>query len=374
MIYDLIIIGSGSVGAAAGCYATINQLNVLMIDAHHPPHNQGTHHGKTRLIRYAYSEGDQYVPLLQRSRVLWEALETLTETPLLTRSGVLNIAPIASPLIPHLQQSAETWSLKVEPLSAQQVRERWNTITIPDDYHALLDCDAGYIACEKAVEQWVRLAQQQGCAQLFNCPVHQIEHSEGIYHVTTADGEYSARKIVVTAGTWVKKLLPELPITPMRKVFAWFQSDGRFSHHNNFPAFTAQLQDGSQYYGFPAEDDQLKVARHDGGLPINQASECLPFGQVASDGSECFNFLKKFLPGQSACLHGQACSYDMSPDGDFIIDYLDEEATGLVITGLSGHGFKVAPALGEIASQFALGEAIDDVIAPFSSKRFKNLA
>lgn len=50
MKYDLIIIGSGSVGSAAGYYATQAGLNVLMIDAHLPPHSEGSHHGDTRLI------------------------------------------------------------------------------------------------------------------------------------------------------------------------------------------------------------------------------------------------------------------------------------------------------------------------------------
>ena len=58
MRYDLIIIGSGSVGSAAGYYATQAGLKVLMIDAHLPPHSEGSHHGDTRLIRHAYGEGD----------------------------------------------------------------------------------------------------------------------------------------------------------------------------------------------------------------------------------------------------------------------------------------------------------------------------
>lgn len=70
MIYDLIIAGSGSAGAAAGYYASRAGLNVLMIDAHHPPHKQGAHHGTSRLIRYAYGEGEKYVPLLLRSKAL----------------------------------------------------------------------------------------------------------------------------------------------------------------------------------------------------------------------------------------------------------------------------------------------------------------
>lgn len=60
MKYDLIIIGSGSVGAAAGYYATRAGLKVLMTDAHMPPHQQGSHHGDTRLIRHAYGEGEKY--------------------------------------------------------------------------------------------------------------------------------------------------------------------------------------------------------------------------------------------------------------------------------------------------------------------------
>lgn len=74
MKYDLIIIGSGSVGAAAGYYATRAGLKVLMTDAHMPPHQQGSHHGDTRLIRHAYGEGEKYVPLVLRAQTLWDEL------------------------------------------------------------------------------------------------------------------------------------------------------------------------------------------------------------------------------------------------------------------------------------------------------------
>lgn len=89
MKYDLIIIGSGSVGAAAGYYATRAGLNVLMIDAHMPPHQQGSHHGDTRLIRHAYGEGEKYVPLVLRAQQLWDELSTHNEEPVFVRSGVM---------------------------------------------------------------------------------------------------------------------------------------------------------------------------------------------------------------------------------------------------------------------------------------------
>ncbi|WP_250909187.1 alanine--tRNA ligase-related protein, partial [Escherichia coli] len=41
-------------------------------------------------------------------------------------------------------------------------------------------------------------------------------------------------------------LLPELPVQPVRKVFAWYQADGRYSVKNKFPAFTGELPNGDQ--------------------------------------------------------------------------------------------------------------------------------
>jgi glycine/D-amino acid oxidase-like deaminating enzyme len=93
MRYDLIIIGSGSVGSAAGYYATQAGLKVLMIDAHLPPHSEGSHHGDTRLIRHAYGEGERYVPLVLRAQTLWDELAKQTEDRIFERTGVINLGP-----------------------------------------------------------------------------------------------------------------------------------------------------------------------------------------------------------------------------------------------------------------------------------------
>ncbi|EGC1092065.1 FAD-dependent oxidoreductase, partial [Salmonella enterica subsp. enterica serovar Schwarzengrund] len=94
------------------------------------------------------------------------------------------------------------------------------------------------------------------------------------------------------------------------------------------------------------------------------------FAAVASDGAEAFPFLRNVLPGIGGCLHGAACTYDNSPDEDFIIDTLPGHENTLVITGLSGHGFKFAPVLGEIAADFALGKTPSFDLTPFRLSRF----
>lgn len=370
MKYDLIIIGSGSVGAAAGYYATRAGLNVLMTDAWLPPHQNGSHHGDTRLIRHAYGEGEKYVPLVCRAQTLWDELCAVSGEAIFNKTGIINLGPADSPFLANVLQSAQTYQLDVERLDAQALMARWPEIRVPEGYIGLFESRSGVLRSELAVKTWIRLAREAGCAQLFNCPVTAIQHTDDGVVVETADGEYRGAKLLVSAGTWVTRLLPSLPVQPVRKIFAWFQADGRYSTKNNFPAFTGEMPNGDQYYGFPAEDNELKIGKHNGGQIIQSEEERTPFGSVTTDGSEAFGFLRQFLPGIGGCLHGAACTYDNTPDEDFIIDTLPGHPDTLLVTGLSGHGFKFAPVLGEIAAQFAQGKTPEFDLAPFALGRF----
>lgn len=334
------------------------------------PHQEGSHHGSSRLIRHAYGEGEKYVPLVLRAQQLWDELAEISGEAVFERTGVINLGPASSAFLANVAASARAFQLEVEELDAQAVMQRWPEIRLPDDYRAIFEPASGVLRSELAVETWIRLAREAGCAQLFNCPVSAIHHHADGITIDTLDGEYHGKKLLVSAGTWVTRLLPDLPIQPVRKVFAWYQADGRYSSKNHFPAFTGELPNGDQYYGFPAEDNELKIGKHNGGQPISTPQERVAFGAVASDGSESFPFLRNVLPGIGGCLHGASCTYDNTVDEDFIIDTLPGRPDTLLITGLSGHGFKFAPVLGEIASQFAQGEAPSFNLAPFSLARF----
>lgn len=105
----------------------------------------------------------------------------------------------------------------------------------------------------------------------------------------------------------------------------------------------------------PRKKDALKIGKHNGGQVISSAEERKPYGAYPQDGSEAFTFLRNILPGVGGLLYGAACTYDNTPDEDFIIDTLPGHDNTLLVTGLSGHGFKFASVLGEIAAQFAQG-------------------
>lgn len=86
-----------------------------MTDAHMPPHQHGSHHGDTRLIRHAYGEGEKYVPLVLRAQTLWDDLSRHNEDdPIFVRSGVINLGPADSAFLANVAHSAEQWQLNVE--------------------------------------------------------------------------------------------------------------------------------------------------------------------------------------------------------------------------------------------------------------------
>ncbi|MBX4774418.1 FAD-dependent oxidoreductase, partial [Klebsiella oxytoca] len=143
MQYDLIIIGSGSVGAAAGYYARLAGLNVLMIDAHQPPHQEGSHHGTTRLIRHAYGEGERYVPLVLRAQKLWDEFAAASGEAVFERTGVINLGPADSDFLRNVASSAREFQLNIEEMDAQTVMTRWPEIRIPDDYRAIFEPASG---------------------------------------------------------------------------------------------------------------------------------------------------------------------------------------------------------------------------------------
>lgn len=98
----------------------------------------------------------------------------------------------------------------MEELDAQAVMQRWPEIRLPDDYRAIFEPASGVLRSELAVETWIRLAREAGCAQLFNCPVSAIHHHADGITIDTLDGEYHGKKLLVSAGTWVTRLLPDL--------------------------------------------------------------------------------------------------------------------------------------------------------------------
>ncbi|KAG6439337.1 hypothetical protein O3G_MSEX000688 [Manduca sexta] len=158
-----------------------------------------------------------------------------------------------------------------------------------------------------------------------------------------------------------------MPIQPLRKTFVWHNAP---EIYKNIPGFVITHKSHS-YYGFPSDGIGLKVGKHNGGQYMQSLDEFLPYGAVAEDKTELLECLCAFLRGAGEAVHGEACSYDMSPDENFIIDVVPNIPNVMVVSGLSGHGFKFTSALGEVAALFGGGKESPIELSAFRLSRFK---
>ena len=89
-------------------------------------------------------------------------------------------------------------------------------------------------------------------------------------------------------------------------------------------------------------------------------------------------FARQFLRGLTdRVMASCVCLYEMTPDQDFIVDRHPAWPHVVIGAGFSGHGFKFAPAIGEILAdlaldpdaapppRFAIGRFLGRDVAPF---------
>lgn len=373
--YEVIIVGAGSMGMAAGYYLARRGISTLLIDAFDPPHTMGSHHGDTRIIRHAYGEGRQYVPFALRAQELWAELEQASGVKLFNQTGVLSAGAHDCAFLWEVRESAERYSLPLEVLTAQQVRERWAGIELPDHFYACLEPASGVLYPEKAIHAYRKLATASGATLLTNTKVTSLQMDGEEVVVHTDSESYRGQKLLVSAGAWNKPLLQDLglsvPLVPTRKTIAWFGADESLYGADRFPAFVFHLDD-SMFYGFPSIDGAgVKIGRHDGGQVIDPDTLERTFGCYLSDEGDVRSFLETYMPQAAGGLRqGKVCIYTMTPDEHFIIDRHPDSPHIVFAAGFSGHGFKFASAVGEAACQLLIdGESKLD-LSMFSLSRF----
>jgi sarcosine oxidase len=368
---DLAIVGLGAMGAAVAWRAAIGGLSVAGFDAFEPPHTRGSTHGHSRIIREAYFEHPQYVPLVQRAYALWAELEASSRTRVFQACGGLMIGPPGGPVVEGTRRAAAEHSLKVQTWSPAEIRARVPTLAPDDDMVGVFEPRAGVLAPERAVSAMLDLARAAGARLHVSEPVREWTSAMGHVDVRTDRRQIRARRVVLSAGPWLGLLLGELrlPLTVERVVQYWYPTAGMPGFDpSSFPVFLLETPDGRMLYGLPDQGHGLKLAEHHGGSatsPDTAERDVSPAERAAFHA-----FAARWVPDLPAGPRdASVCLYTNTPDQDFLLDW-HPTATGVFLCSpCSGHGFKFAPAIGEaIASLVATGASPLD-LTPFRAAR-----
>ena len=172
---------------------------------------------------------------------------------------------------------------------------------------------------------------------------------------------------MIAGGAWAGDLLADLglPLRVERKHLHWFAcNDERYRH-----GFFYELPHG-QFYGFPAMNGRRKGAEHSGGEAVTDPL-CASTEPCPDDDARVTRFVARYLPGVSVKrLQHKTCFYTRTPDEHFIIDRHPRHASVAFAAGLSGHGFKFAPAIGEVLVNLAAQAEASPDVSFLSLRRF----
>jgi sarcosine oxidase len=354
--FDVIVLGVGGMGSAALFELSRRGRRVLGLEQFDLVHDRGSSHGHTRVIRKAYFEHPNYVPLARRAYERWYDLEQRSGRHLFTECGCLSIGPAEGELVAGVQRAASEHNLPIESFNAAELGRRYSAFRFDDRHVAVLERDAGFLYVEDCVRAHIEEARKLGAEVHANDPVESWHATASGVEVHARSGRYAAERLIITAGPWAGHLLARwgAPLTVMRQVLLWFgTSDDALFRRDRFPIYICETPEG-HFYGFPAIDPRgAKAARHYG-QPELPGPDGIDRTVSDRDEEPVRAFLKRHLPGlNSPRRDGVVCIYTLSPDRHFIIDLHPEHNSVALATGFSGHGFKFASVVGEILADLA---------------------
>jgi sarcosine oxidase len=369
---DVVVMGCGGFGAAAVYHLSRRGLRVIGIDRFTPPHDKGSSHGQTRVIRKAYFEHPDYVPLLHTAYDLWDQLEQESQQQLFVRCGLLLDGPKDGEVIRGTRAAMRQHQLSIHELTVAQAAERFPQFNFRADSDILFEPDAGYLWSDRCVLAHLNIARAAGARILTEEVVRSLDSSTRGVFVTTSRRTISAAVGVVTAGAWTSELLPEYMkwIQVRRKILCWYPFTDSAWRSSECPVHLFDLPDG-QFYGFPSVDAAtVKVAEHTGGQDV-QSVDQLNRSVSDRDSSRVTGFVQNMLRGVSAPPADKSvCMYCLSPDGHFLLDRFEDNQL-IVAAGFSGHGFKFTSVLGEAVADLVQLNHTHQPIEFLSAKRLQ---
>jgi len=355
--YDVVVMGVGGMGSAALYALARRGVNVCGIERFGVAHDRGSSHGDTRIIRKAYFEHPDYMPLLHRAYELWDELEQAVGTDLFNRCGFLTLAHPASETMRGLEACYAAHDVAHERLDRNQIEDRFPQFHAEPGLVGFFDPFGGYLRVEDCVSQHIERARAAGATLITDTSISSWDAIDDGVIVRTADAEITAARLVIATGAWAAPGLGLLGIEAQvwRKVLFWYDTPeaGPFLA-DTFPTFFVE-KDYGHFYGFPSVDNKgLKVAEHLAETPIEDPStlnrEVLP-----EDEPLVRRFVSEMFPGVSLPhkLHA-VCMYTVTPDRNFVVDLHPLHPQVSIVAGFSGHGFKFASVVGEIAADLAI--------------------
>ena len=314
------VVGAGVMGCATARALARDGHDVDIFEQFRIGHARGSSHGRSRIVRLAYPEVE-FVELAKESFTGWHELEEESGQQLLELNGLLELVedPAQSS-----RDALEAAGAEYQLLAALEARGRW-PVGVPDGWTALFQPEAGIVRADLAQRAFVDSALAHGA---------RLEEETRVESLDDVDADC----VVVTAGSWVPRLVPDLPVRTTRETVAYFPREG-----DPLPSIV-QLDPETRGHAMYSLHDPLyglKAGAHHAGAAVDPDEPGEPDPALVVRVAEWV--ARTYPDADPQPVAAETCMYTTTADERFIL-----ERRGRVVIGsaCSGHGFKFAPAIG----------------------------
>lgn len=351
--FDVAVVGCGAAGASISHHLASRGAKTLTLEQFQLNHSNGSSHGRTRIIRTAYYEDPRYVPLLRSAFDGWYELQRVSGRRIIQLTGGLMIGAMDSELVKGVLRSAKEHGLEHDVLSSSEAIDRFGMFRLDEGQSAVYEKNAGVLFAEECLSAFSEAASRDGAEIRFGEALTGWKGTREGVEVRTAGETFLADRLALAAGPWNAVLLGQfLPLTCERQVQFWFRSKSAASGPDRMPVFISD-EGGRLFYGIPDFGDGVKAAETHRGRRADPRKQERDVTQADREPPEWF--VKRRLPDLEPEPRDSAtCIYTNTPDRNFVIDFLPGDDRVLMVSACSGHGFKFASVIGEIAADLLL--------------------
>jgi glycine/D-amino acid oxidase-like deaminating enzyme len=269
---------------------------------------------------------------------------------------------------------ARSLGVKVELITPGELKALVPAINVDDIAVAAYEPESGYADASSTTNALAAAARELGATIVQHVPAEALLVSGSrVTGVRTAGGDVQAPRVVVCAGLWAPSLLGPLgitvPIAPTRHQMCFFRRPPDFGPHPavlDRPHATYMRPETGNLtiHGLFAYDEVVDPDRYNEGADP---------GEVLRNAELIAQRFPAMEHGLS--MGGYSGVYDNTPDHEPVLGLVPEHPGLFVDFGWSGHGFKHAPAVGDILAGVVLdGHAPGWDLRPFRWSRFRDNA
>jgi monomeric sarcosine oxidase len=352
---SVVVVGGGVMGLATGSALAGAGARVTVLERFQVAHRWASSHGFSRAIRHEYGNRPIYTEMVAQSLRQWDELAAEAGEQLYVETGVLTLGEAGDGETLHGYEVMRRAGLPVELLTGEECRKRFPQFDVEEFDAITYNPRGGFLLVDECMLALRRRLESRGGKLREGARVTRVESASPGARIILETGEtLAADRVVVTAGPWVRDVLPEwsLPVRPTRQQVCYLRGLPLATFGLGiFPIFLARME----FYGFPLYRELgFKVGSHVVGSEVDPN---VPYDSSQEEVERVRAFLHRVIPAaaEAPLESADMCMYDVSPDEDFILDHLPGAPEIIVGSGFSGHGFKFGVLIGELLAALALG-------------------